>query len=79
MPARTDPVIDDHLRRLVVDEGAAGVAVAADHVEHAGRQELGRDSASSSVDTGVVSDGLSTTVLPAAIAGRDFQTAMISG
>ena len=36
-------------------------------------------SASSSVDTGVVSDGLSTTVLPAASAGAIFQTAIISG
>ena len=36
-------------------------------------------SASSSVETGVVSDGLSTTVLPAASAGPIFQTAIISG
>ena len=36
-------------------------------------------SASSSVDTGVVSDGLSTTVLPAAMAGANFQTAIIIG
>jgi hypothetical protein len=36
-------------------------------------------SASSSVDTGVVSDGLSTTVLPAARAGAIFQIAIIIG
>ena len=36
-------------------------------------------SAISSVDTGVVSDGLSTTVLPAARAGAHFQTAIIIG
>ena len=36
-------------------------------------------SASSSVDTGVVSDGLSTTVFPAASAGAIFQIAIISG
>src|SRR6266478_2700108 len=36
-------------------------------------------SANSSVDTGVVSDGLSTTVLPAASAGANFQTAIIIG
>ena len=36
-------------------------------------------SASSSVETGVVSDGLSTTVLPAARAGAIFQIAIISG
>ena len=29
--------------------------------------------------TGVVSDGLRTTVLPAAMAGPNFQTAMASG
>ena len=36
-------------------------------------------SASSSADTGVVSDGLSTTVLPAVSAGANFQTAIIIG
>jgi hypothetical protein len=36
-------------------------------------------SAISNVDTGVVSDGLSTTLLPAAIAGAYFQTAIIIG
>ena len=36
-------------------------------------------SAISSVDSGVVSDGLSTTVLPAASAGAIFHTAIISG
>jgi hypothetical protein len=36
-------------------------------------------SAISRVDTGVVSDGLSTTVLPAAMAGAIFHTAIISG
>jgi hypothetical protein len=36
-------------------------------------------SASSSVDTGVVSDGLRTTVLPAASAGAIFQMAIIIG
>ena len=43
----------------------------------------GRCSAASSairtVVTGVVSDGLRTTVLPAAIAGANFQTAIIIG
>ena len=36
-------------------------------------------SPSSSVDAGVVSDGLSTTVLPAARAGAIFQIAIMSG
>ena len=31
------------------------------------------------VDTGVVSDGLITTVLPAAMAGTNFQIAIIMG
>ena len=35
--------------------------------------------ASRTVETGVVSEGLSTTALPAAIAGANFQTAIISG
>ena len=36
-------------------------------------------SAMRTVDTGVVSDGFSTTVLPAAMAGAYFQTAIIIG
>ena len=40
MPARTEPVIETICGRLVLDQRAAGVAVAADDVEHAGRQEL---------------------------------------
>lgn len=36
-------------------------------------------SASLSVETGVVSEGLSTRVLPAAMAGAIFHTAIISG
>ena len=36
-------------------------------------------SASSRVDTGVVSDGLSTTALPAAMAGANFHTAITIG
>ena len=36
-------------------------------------------SAISTVATGVVSDGLSTEVLPAAMAGAHFHTAIISG
>jgi hypothetical protein len=51
----------------VADQLAAGVAVTDDHVEHAGRRNSAAISASITVVTGVVSDGLSTTVLPAAI------------
>ena len=44
-----------------------------------GGRNSGMISAISTVVTGVVSDGLSTTALPAAIAGANFQTAIISG
>ncbi len=79
MPARTEPVIDT----------IAGVAcsTSARPVSRSPQTTLktpsGRNSAMisaiSSVDAGVVSDGLSTTVLPAAIAGANFQTAIIIG
>ena len=62
------------------DAGAHRLAVASDHVEHARREDLARrSSASSSVVSGVVSAGLSTTVLPAASAGPSFHAAIISG
>ncbi len=64
----------------MVDEGAPGVAVAADDVEDPGRQDLGHELGhSNSVDAGVESPGLSTIVLPAASAGAHFQTAIIIG
>ena len=80
MPARTDPVIDDHLR-------ASGATTSARPVSRSPLTTLktpgGRNSAMisaiSRVETGVVSDGLSTTVLPAAMAGANFQTAIIIG
>ncbi len=43
MPARTEPGDRHHRRGVVIDHRPPGVAVAADHVEHAGRQELGGD------------------------------------
>ena len=70
----------DHRRCLVRDDRPAGVAVAADDVEHAGRQELGGDLGHHAPTmTGVVSLGLSTTQLPAASAGANFQIAIIIG
>ncbi len=70
----------DHLRGRVLDERAAGVAVAGDDVEDAGRQELlGQLGEAASVEAGVVSLGLSTIVLPAARAGAIFQIIIISG
>ena len=78
IPARTDPVIEA-MRGVVRDHLPAGLAVAAQHVEHAGRQELGRDLGQQQLETGVVSDGLSTTVLPAASAGANFHMAIMIG
>ena len=79
IPARTEPVI----------ETICGVACStrARPVSRSPHTTLktpgGRNSAMisaiSSVDTGVVSEGLRTTVLPAAIAGAHFQTAIIIG
>ena len=70
----------DHRRHLVRDQRPAGVAVAADHVEDARREELAGDLGHEQPsETGVVSLGLSTTQLPAASAGAIFQTAIIRG
>ena len=79
IPARTLPVIDT-IR-------GTGSATSMRPVSRSPQMTLqtpgGRNSAISSamstVVTGVVSDGLSTTVLPAAMAGAHFQTAIISG
>ncbi|CAM5743836.1 hypothetical protein SHIRM173S_02582 [Streptomyces hirsutus] len=68
-----------HRRGLVLDHHAAGVAVAADDVEDAVGRTEPRISASRTVEAGVVSEGLRTTVLPAAIAGANFHTAIIIG
>ena len=79
MPARTEPVIDticgvlwSIIRPPVVRSPVITLST-----------PLGRNSAatsaSRSVDEGVVSEGLSTVVLPAAIAGAIFHTAMLSG
>ncbi len=79
MPARAEPVI----------ETIAGVAwpTSARPVSRSphttlntpGGKNSAAISASSSVEAGVVSEGLSTTVLPAASAGANFQTAIIIG
>ena len=79
MPARTDPVMDticgvgcDTSARPVSRSPATTLST-----------PLGRCSAqisaSSRVEAGVVSLGLSTTVLPAASAGAIFQTAIMIG
>ena len=81
MPARTEPVI--------AAMSTPGWATSARPVSRSPVMTLktpgGRISASAiicasrAVDTGVVSEGLSTTALPAAMAGANFQTAIISG
>ena len=79
MPARTLPVIETM--------SGIGWRTSSAPVSRSPQMTLktpgGRNSAISSaiqtVVTGVVSDGLSTTVLPAAIAGAHFQTAIIIG
>ena len=79
LPARTLPVIDTIC--------GTGCETSARPVSRSPQITLntpgGRNSAIvsaiSSVETGVVSDGLSTIVLPAARAGAHFQTAIIIG
>ena len=79
MPARTEPVIETIC--------GVGCATSARPVSRSpvttlntpGGRNSAAISASMTVVTGVVSDGLSTTVLPAASAGANFQTAIISG
>ena len=69
-----------HLGHRVRHQGPARLAVAAHHVEHArAARTPAAISARSSVVTGVVWAGLSTTVLPAAMAGANFHTAIIIG
>ena len=79
MPARTEPVID-----TICGVGCSTSARPVSRSPHTtlntpGGRNSATISAISSVDAGVVSDGLSTTVLPAAMAGANFQTAIIIG
>ncbi len=79
MPARTEPVIE-----AIAGIGCSTSARPVSRSPHTtlktpGGRNSCATSASSSVDIGVVSEGLRTTVLPAAIAGAIFQTAMSSG
>ncbi len=79
MPARVEPVIETSC--------GTGWATTARPVSRSPQTTLstpgGRNSAaisaSSRVLTGVVSEGLSTTALPAAMAGANFQTAITIG
>ena len=80
MPARTEPVIATICGVGCSTRAAAGVAVAADDVEHARRQELLRELGEQRRATPAwCRDGLRTMVLPAASAGAIFQIIIISG
>ena len=79
MPARTEPVID-----TIAGVGWSTIARPVSRspqitLNTPGGRNSAAISASSVVLAGVVSLGLSTTVLPAAIAGANFHTAIISG
>ena len=79
MPARTEPVIDT-IAGISCSTSARPVSRSPQTTLNTpGGRNSAAISASSSVDAGVVSDGFSTTVLPAASAGAIFQTAIISG
>ncbi len=79
MPARTEPVM---AARAGVECSTMARPVSRSP-QTTLKTPLGRIapmiSAISTVDAGVVSDGLSTTVLPAAMAGANFHTAIIIG
>lgn len=79
IPARTDPVME-----AIAGVGCSTIARPVSRSPQMTlKTPLGRIcpmiSAMSTVDAGVVSDGLMTTVLPAASAGANFHTAIIIG
>ena len=79
LPARTEPVIDT-ICGIGCSTSARPVSRSPQTTLNTpGGQNSAAISASSSVLAGVVSDGLSTTVLPAASAGANFQIAIIIG
>ena len=79
MPARTDPVIDTICGMSWLTSAWPVPASPQTTLSTPGGRCAAAISASMSVDIGVVSEGLSTTVLPAARAGAIFQIAIISG
>ena len=79
MPARTEPVIDT-MSGTACSTIARPVSRSPQiTLNTPGGRNSAAISASSVVLAGVVSLGLSTTVLPAAMAGANFQTAIIIG
>ena len=79
MPARTEPVIDTICGMSWLTSARPVAALPQMTLNTPGGRNSAAISASSRVVTGVVSDGLSTTLLPAASAGANFQTAIIIG
>ena len=79
MPARTDPVMATICGVGCSRRAAPVLRSPVTTLSTPAGRNSAATSASLSVASGVVSDGLSTTVLPAAIAGATFQTAMLSG
>ena len=79
MPARTLPVIET-MRGVRCSTSSRPVSRSPQMTfSTPGGRNSEAISAINNVVTGVVSDGLSTTELPAAIAGAHFQTAIIIG
>ena len=79
MPARTEPVIETICGVGWPTSSRPVSRSPATTLRTPGGRNSAAISASMIVVTGVVSDGLSTTVLPAAMAGASFHTAIISG
>ena len=79
------PLLTDPVSAIIVDVGVLGQPradlgpVAGDHVEHAGRQQIARQLGELQGRQGVCSDGLMTSVFPAARIGAIFQAAISSG
>ena len=79
MPARTEPVIETMLGVLCATSSRPVSRSPQITLNTPGGRNSAAISASKIVEAGVVSAGLSTTVLPAAMAGANFQTAIIIG
>ena len=79
VPARTEPVIETIAGTGCLTSSRPVSRSPVITLKTPGGKNSDAISASSSVEAGVVSDGLSTTVLPAASAGPIFHTAIISG
>ena len=79
MPARTEPVIDTMAGVSCTTSARPVSRSPHTTLKTPGGRNSAMISAISRVETGVVSEGLSTMVLPAAKAGANFQMAIIIG